>query len=603
MTKSVAHIVLMMISAAAASAAVQVTAQVDASRPIYADSAFNYSIIVAGGPQPEDVDLSLLKEYNPAGPSTQQQTSIVNGRTSSYNILTYQLIAPATGPHTIPSVTVTVDGKPYQTNPVTFTVVQAGSTKQIDARMELSDTSCYVGQPVVLTFSFFVWTDTVRNKMIANPDFRVPILDSDAFYIEEVDSAALQQRPDEFAVNGRPQPVLQDQVNHDGVDCVRVQFSKVLIPKQAGDFTLEAAAASADLATGQAAPSRRGMFDNFFGPQYQFERFTARTKPLALKVLPLPDSGKPADFYGLVGNYTISASATPVKVNVGDPVTLTICIGGSPYLKPVQWPALESLNGFADFKIPAERADGEIQSGQKVFTQTIRAGSESVKQIPPIPLSFFDAASGKYKTVYSEAILLDVAPTRMVTGADIESNASFTPARRQMQSIKEGLSANYTTADALTNQQFHLGAVVAGPAFWALWAGPAAMLLVSLVGRAVTNQDPRRMAARRRKAAYSVALRSIRRISPHSASAGPELARALKQYIADKFTRVPGALTAEDCRCLLAEYTAGAELADRFKQITERAEAAAYSPAAFEFDAAAKNQLIALLREVDKEIK
>ena len=69
----------------------------------------------------------------------------------------------------------------------------------------------------------------------------------------------------------------------------------------------------------------------------------ARSRPLKLTVLSVPEQGKPAGFYGLVGRYTISAAAAPTKVNVGDPITLTIKIGGSKYLKPVQWPELEGL--------------------------------------------------------------------------------------------------------------------------------------------------------------------------------------------------------------------------------------------------------------------
>ena len=60
------------------------------------------------------------------------------------------------------------------------------------------------------------------------------------------------------------------------------------------------------------------------------------SQPLKLTVLPLPEEGKPSGFYGLVGQYTISASATPTKVNVGDPITLTVKVGGGKYLKPVQ---------------------------------------------------------------------------------------------------------------------------------------------------------------------------------------------------------------------------------------------------------------------------
>ena len=81
------------------------------------------------------------------------------------------------------------------------------------------------------------------------------------------------------------------------------------------------------------------------------------SQPLKLTVLPLPEQGKPEGFYGLVGRYTIEASATPTQVSVGDPITLIIKIGGSRYLKPVQWPELEKVAELArNFKIPSQKA-------------------------------------------------------------------------------------------------------------------------------------------------------------------------------------------------------------------------------------------------------
>jgi hypothetical protein len=587
----------------AALAAMQVAAQVDTSRPIYADSPFSYSIVVVNGSKPETVDLSPLKNFNPSNPYEQTRSTNINGQQTNYNILTYELIAPGPGEHVLPAVDVTVGGKLYKTNPVAFTVVEPGTTKQIDVDVELSASSCYVGQPVVLTFSFFVWTDIARREAISNISFRVPVLENDSFYVEDVDDTVPTQRLAEIPVNGQRQSVLQDQLSHQGVDCVRVRFSKVLIPRTPGEFSLEAASASADLAVAQSAPASRSMFDSFFGSRYEYKRFNARSRALELKVLPVPDAGKPADFYGLVGNYTISATAAPVQVSVGDPITLTIRIGGSRYLKPIQWPTLETIEGFSDFKIPSERADGEIQSGQKVFTQTVRAGSDRVRQIPPIPLSFFDAEKGTYQTIYSNPIPLEVSPTRTVTGADIERNTQFTSARRQMESIKEGLSANYTSADALIPQQFHIGSAVTGLLFWLLWAGPAAVLVLSLFGRMLTLQNPKRAAARRRKTACSTAVRRLRKLPLQSHAAGSEVSRILKQYMADKFNKVSGALTAEDVYRLIADAVSDGTIAERFKQLIERTEAAAYSPAAFDFNADTQHEIIAILREVEKKIK
>jgi hypothetical protein len=186
---------LLLLIAGQAMAQVQVQAQVDRSSPIYAGSRFAYNIVVADGSQPENIDLAPLKNYRPSTPSTQSRTSVVNGRASSYQILTYQLLAPSNGEHTIPSVTVTVDGKNYQTNPLEISVVEPGTTQKIDVEMELSTQACYVGQPVILTVSFYTWTDIVRAEQIGNIEIQIPFLQEGDFYQEDVDSQLKNLRP------------------------------------------------------------------------------------------------------------------------------------------------------------------------------------------------------------------------------------------------------------------------------------------------------------------------------------------------------------------------------------------------------------------------
>lgn len=595
-------IVLLTLTAGQVQAAVQVQAQVDRSRPIYAGSRFAYSIIVANGGQPDNIDLSPLKMYNPSAPSAQNRTSTINGRTSSYQILTYQLLAPAVGDYTIPSVDVNVDGKSYTTNPVEITVVEAGTTKKIDVEMNLSTQTCYVGQPVILTLSFYVWTDVVRANQIANIDIQIPILESDDFYREDIDSQAMKGTQSVMAVNGRKEYVYQDQLLHNGVDCVRVRFTKVLIPKRAGTFDVEPASVSADLAVANKSQGQDRFFGDFFGPQYEYERFRVQTKPVTLEGQALPQTGKPDGFYGLVGNYTISADATPTDVNVGDPITLTIRIGGSPYLKPVQWPDLEKIPQMAEsFKIPPERSDGQIKDDAKVFTQTIRPNNADVEQIPPIPLSFFDAESGRYRTVYTKAIPLQVSPTRIVTGGDVETRQLST-GKKQIKAVKEGLSANYSSSDALINQRFSLLGAMVSPVFICLYAVPLIALIVSVIVRYILSDSPQRQAAVKRRRAYSQAVKQLRHAADDEKSS-QQVLTVLKQYIADKFSKSAGALTAQDCGSVIYDKTNNAELSRQYQDVMEQTEASEYSPTAFRLTEEKQKELLGLLAEIEKKVK
>lgn len=579
---------------------VYVQAQVDKSRPIYAGSPFAYSIVVANG-DPESVDTGPLQSYSPSGPSVQTRTTMTNGRTSSFKILTYELTAPQEGEYNIPPVEVKVQGELYQTNPLTISVVKPGRTKQLEVEANISTRKCYVGQPLIYTLSFYIWTDIVRARQIKDINITVPFFSDDAYQIADIDDPG-QTRETALPVNGTQQPVSQQQVMHNNVDCVKVELVKVIIPQKPGTFELSPATVSADIAVGRKQRGRDDFFDGFFGSSYEFQRFASRSEPIKIEVSPLPEQDRPKDFYGLVGEYEITAEASPTKVKVGDPVTLTIHVTGGQYLAPVRWPDLQGIQQMAEgFKIPEERADGEIRDGQKIFTQTIRPTSAQVAEVPKIPLSFFDAQKGKYVTVYSNPVPLDVSETRVVTGADIEG-AAETRTGRQIEAVREGLSANYTSTDALVNQRFTPLAAVKGPAFIFLYAVPFLLLAASTAAKAAMSTSPQQKAAARRRAARSKAANAVKQAKA-AEKPSQEVLTALKNYVADKFNKPPGSLTAMECRDMLAAETGDQEIAEAYRGVMEQTEAAEYSPAAFSFSPEKEKQILRLLSQLEKKLK
>ena len=403
----------------------------------------------------------------------------------------------------------TLDGKNYQTNPVEVNILKPGTTDQLDLEVSLSEQQCYVGQPVIMTIKFYISAD------IGDFQFNIPAFTSDAFYLEEPDNPNPQAK--EFNLgNGITVLISQYRTTHNGKDSILLSFSKVLIPKYPGEIEISPASVSADVAVGKARSrdpfSDDSFFGGFFGSRKEYKRFMVSSQPLKLTVLPLPEEGKPSGFYGLVGQYTITASAAPTQVNVGDPVTLTIKIGGGKYLKPVQWPALEQISELAqNFKIPSEKATPAIENGYKVFTQTIRANNDKVTEIPSIPLAYFDAEKGKYAVAKTEPIKLEVSPSKMLTNADLEGS-DFTPVNKEVEAIKKGLSANYEGLDVLTNQTFSPLSAAVSPGYAPVWAGPLVLLIASAVIKFFTHTTPEKVAQKRRRNAAGIAIGKLKKI-------------------------------------------------------------------------------------------
>jgi len=609
------HIILvfavMAVLAASASGQVQVSAQVDSGKDIYVGEGFTFYIVIQGSDNAGQVDLEPLRQYNPQSMGSRKHSSvniINNKRTQSITtIMTYTLTASQAGQTRLPSLTVEHEGKTYQTNPVAVNIIKPGTTDQLDLEVTLSQQQCYVGQPVIMTVKFYISTN------IGDFQFNIPAFSNDAFYIEEPDVSNPQAKL--YRLNtGIPINVSQYRVVHNDKDSILLSFSKVLIPKQSGKIAMQPASVSAAVAVGRTRS--RDPFDSFFGSQVSYRRFMVASEPLELEVLPLPRQDKPAQFYGLVGQYTISASATPTTVNVGDPITLTVKIGGSKYLKPVQWPALEQVQALAaNFKIPSQKASPTIDSGFKVFTQTIRANNDHVSEIPPIPLAYFDAEQGRYVTATTEPIKLEVAPTKILTNADLEGS-DFTPINREIEAIRKGLSANYEALETLDDMSFSPLAAIGSPGYAVLWAVPLLGLITSFLIKIFSHTSPEKAAARRHRQACGKALAQLKKLcvegvppsnrgleARDTIQQNEQLVSIMKNYIGEKFDKTAGSLTPDDCYDAIIAATQDTQSAEKYKATIAGFEAGRYAPMEIKTDSDKIRQVSELVRNIEKNCR
>lgn len=584
--------VLITLSAAASSpAAVRVYAKVGAETTIYPGEEFMYSIVVEGGGRPSKVDLSPLASFNPRQAGSTNSMQMVNGQTTVNYLENYAITAGKAGKMSLPPVTVTVDGRTYTTNPVEVTVSQPGTTDRMQVEFSLSEKRCYVGQPLVMTVR---WIISVSWE---GAGFDVPVFKSDGFYIEDASDPAAAQAAQQIAIHSIPVAIAAERQLIKGTEAQIISFRKVLIPKHAGRIRLDPITVSTNMAAG------RVRTNDFFNPiQTQYKRVSVQSDAVELEVLPLPEAGKPPQFYGLVGQYTISASAAPTNVGVGDPITLTVRIGGNPYLKPVQWPQLEQIPELADnFKIPAEKASPVVENGVKVFTQTIRAGNDRVAQIPPIPLACFDPQKGQYVVAKTDPIKVEVSPTKVLTNADVQGTGPAS-VNREVEAIQKGISANYYGPEVLTNQSVSPLAAIVSPGYVALWSVPLAGLIVSSVIRLAGRTSPELLARKRRRQARGTAVRQLKKIASAEGKGSHELlASAMKGYIGDRFDRIAASLTADDCYQIIGEATGDTKAATHYKELVAACEVTRYASVGADIGADHVTEAIQLIGQVEKK--
>jgi hypothetical protein len=126
---------------------------------------------------------------------------------------------------------------------------------------------------------------------------------------------------------------------------------------------------------------------------------TVTGAPLALEVRPLPEEGRPREFDGAVGRFSVRAEVDRTSVNTAEILKLTLSIEGEGSMDSVSPPRLD-LPGFHVYG----RIDAQ---GKRSFTYDI-APVSVVTEVPPIPFAFFDPGVAAFRVVRTAPIPLDV---------------------------------------------------------------------------------------------------------------------------------------------------------------------------------------------------
>lgn len=198
----------------------------------------------------------------------------------------------------------------------------------------------------------------------------------------------------------------------------------------------------------------------------------------AHRVVDPPGKTPPAGYRGAVGTaFTYTTSLDRTTATAMAPLTLTMTIRGDgvgPQMPPPPLAEVPELS--RDFEISPTTSGGDVQDNTITFTQVVRPRSESVKELPALPLVYYDYVKKSYETVYSLPIPITVTPGSVVGATAMQTGGVAEPASGE--SAVEGaatepvaLGANYPTLGRLHGRApLGLAGVVA-----VLVAGPVAI--------------------------------------------------------------------------------------------------------------------------------
>jgi hypothetical protein len=139
-----------------------------------------------------------------------------------------------------------------------------------------------------------------------------------------------------------------------------------------------------------------------------------KSHSLALKILPLPEKGRPSDFTGAVGRYSLDAEVDRHSVAVGDSIKLTLHLTGEGNIAFFPAPTLRELSAFDVRGITEDHG-----WHWRAITYDISPSVPGAIEIGPIAFTYFDPTPpGMYTLSQAKPIHIDVRRATKAPGPD-----------------------------------------------------------------------------------------------------------------------------------------------------------------------------------------
>ena len=514
------------------------------------------------------------------GPSRSQQSStqIVNGNVTSTSSITftYILMANTAGEYTIGGASIVADGNQMVSNSVKIKVLpqdqnsnggQGGSSAHSSSGTSVSDqdlfitataskTNVFEQEAFVLTYKIYTRESNLQLNNAKLPDFK-------GFHSQEI----------EMTTNARWTPEHYRGRNY--YTTVYRQF--VLFPQQSGKLYIDPA--QFQMTIGKPVQSD-DPFDAFFngGSNVIEIKKSIATPKIAINVSPLP-AGKPADFSGGVGEFTVSSSINSKELKTNDAITIKLVISGTGNLKLISNPEIKFPE---DFEVYDPKVDNQVRltreglTGNRVIEYLAIPRHAGTYKIPGVSFSYFDIRSKSYKTLKTEEYVENI---EKAAGNADQVIANFTN-KEDLKVLGEDI--RYIKQNEVTLQpkgSFFYGSM----SYWLFYIIPALAFIIFFIIYRKQAAENANVAKVRTKKANKVATKRMKLagklLSENKKDAFyDEVLKALWGYISDKLNIPVSRLSKDNIEEKLRNHGVSEELIKDFLNALNDCEFARFAP-------------------------
>ena len=573
-------VVALLLVSSTAPAQVNISVSVDRTRIGLNEEFFLVVEITGSGGDPRLPEMNAFAGVTGSSSSTSIQ--MMNGRISQSVTYQYSLVAQTAGKFTIGAVEVEAKGQVYRSQPIEIEIVAGASTQppsgppggagrgqQADAPPDLEGSlyleakvdrsRVYQNEPVVVRYRIYTRLNISSYGIASLPNYN-------GFWTEDFPA---QQQPQtrREVINGQTYLVAEIK-------------KTALFPQSVGKKKLEPLTIECEVQM----PRRRSrdIFDQFFDDPFlsRTSRQRISSRPVEIDVLPLPEEGKPANFSGAVGNFTITANVDKTQIKANEAISLKVRVSGVGNIKVLPNPPMALPSDFEvyDPKV-AENIDhtNDQISGSKTWEYVIVPRFQGHHEIKPITLSYFDPRTKTYKTTATAPILLTVekgsGDFSPVTGGGVSKE----DVRLLGQDIR--FIATAPLPFEKINKNFHTGSL-----FLTLLTLPVMALLAAFVYQRHQEKLSTNVAYARSRKAGSMAQKQLalaRKYLQRSEEKDfyAEIQRALLGFLGNKLNIAEAGLITDEVERQLTEKKVSPEIIREYLRCLQTCDFVRFAPA------------------------
>ena len=320
------------------------------------------------------------------------------------------------------------------------------------------------------------------------------------------------------------------------------------------------------------------LFVGYYLTHYVEVKKNIVTPKLTINVKVLPD-GKPANFSGGVGEFTISSSISTKELKTNDAVTIKLVISGTGNLKLVNTPEVAFPK---DFEVYDPKIDNKFTltreglSGNKVIEYLAIPRHAGNFTIPPVEFSYFDLKSNSYKTIKTEAYNLKVekgAGNADQVIADFTNKEDLKVLGQDIRYIKMGETSLTRKGD------FFFGSTT----YYLWYIIPLVLFVVFVIvyrKKAIENANVAKVRTKKANKVAAKRMKNAGRLLAENKQEAfyDEVLKALWGYISDKLNIPVSQLSKDNIEDELTKYGVAPELIKDFIGTLNECEFARYAP-------------------------